>query len=804
MKEKEGKKMGKRVIFLVMMVVLFSGVFGSRFGQAQAKPRQETSTEVTVKEGSNKLRNTMLLIKSKEKNSKMKVVVTDAKGAFKERLSDGSYSVKAIKPEHNGAWYTSSSTFSVKGGKVSGFNNNDVHVSKGSKIESAPKNSDITLNGVLMDGRGLKGDLVIARYTDEYEEEPFIVSASNKGEFSASLSDGTYYIFGVQFADGFYRYDMNFSIEGKELYVNGEKKSSLNVTLPENSYTLSVHDTSNPLANAELVLEKVVDEAEGYTEFIQYVTTTKKGEASLRKLQDGLYSLGVYHQTFSSWQALTFEVLDGKLVVDGKRVSILDIAVPDINLTGIVTSESKSVGNAGLEILAFNENGEAADWYYVAADDKGRLQFRLADGSYQVISVYENNRNSHTDIKFEIENGRLLQDGAVQTSLKVDLPPVTFSGKLLEGGRVLEGSAEIETVSEDGKYAWYSASTDENGILSLRLLDGQYRVNYINLYEDGESMPYSAEFEIRDGKLYVDGVQKESLDLQVPPVTLNGMVFDGDVPLAGGEAAVHSTDPEYYNWKPINPDGSFTMRLPDGDYVLEQVYANDRTMALVKKEFTILEGKLYIDGVLSERLEIKLPPVNVTGVLNENGSQVDGDVNIRTVSETGETTHLWATTYEDGQFNFRLPDGKYEVFYIYLYDGTTDQTVRSFTIESGQLFVNGERADTLSIDIAPVTVTGTVRNGEDLITEGYVSVTALGENAEQKWYSSEIFHDGTYKFRLADGNYELRFVDTYTASYSFNKPFTIESEKIVVDGEEVQFLDINLEDAGQGGVEGEA
>jgi hypothetical protein len=105
-----------------------------------------------------------------------------------------------------------------------------------------------------------------------------------------------------------------------------------------------------------------------------------------------------------------------------------------------------------------------------------------------------------------------------------------------------------------------------------------------------------------------------------------------------------------------------------------------------------------------------------------------------------------------------------------------------------------------------------VTNGEEIVYEGFVSITSLDGNWSPG-YPAWI-ENGNYQMRLPDGDYQITQVqDFYSGNYSFDKKFTLIDGKIFVDGEEVSTLDLNLQDGvqDQGGgddweepVEGEA
>jgi hypothetical protein len=361
---------------------------------------------------------------------------------------------------------------------------------------------------------------------------------------------------------------------------------------------------------------------------------------------------------------------------------------------------------------------------------------------------------------------------------------------------------EVEKVfsednDEDWNYEWYYSETNEKGIASMRLPDGNYRVNYVYLYEEGDGIPLSQNFEIREGKLYVNGQPSTIFEVSIPPVTLQGVVMDGNVPVNGGDIVISGLDDFFNSWKWINDDGTFTMRLADGRYLAREVSLYDGTNAFINIPFEIRDGKLHVNGEAADKLEIAVPPVTLHGVLSDKGNPVAGDISLRTVSENEENQYFWTWTWadENGSFKVRLPDGEYEVYTIYLYDGTIDNTVRKFSIVDGQLVVDGETSDVLDVHISPITLTGNVTDGGQPLTDGFVSAIQLDEEGD--WinsYHAWVSADGSYSLRLPDGNYLLHYVDTFSERYIFNKEFTMKSGKLIVNGEEAGQLDLDLQD----------
>lgn len=777
---------------LILLAFLFTSSVENVYAQTTSKKIPQSNEEVTVRDGIHPVKNSQLVIQSKEKSQKVTLISTNSKGELSTKITDGDYSVKAVNKGNQ--WYSTNESFTVKQGKVKSSEKQVIQVSDKKEAKVAGPKSELNIEGKLVEGeKGLKGNLVVSKYTSEYDEEVMLIPTKGNGEFSTSLEDGNYLLFGVEFEDGFYRQELYFSVVDGILYINEEMQKSLMISLPALSYKGKVTDGSKPVSEVGIDLERVINEEDYNFEFVEHVRTNKKGEFSLRELQDGQYMVSVYHETYYAWKKVMFEVENGATYIDGEKANLLNILVPTITLKGQLVEGKTPITNAWIGIEGYDDNGEQTGFFDMGVDKKGNFGYRLADGQYVIREVYENNRQSMVNVAFEIQNGKMVQDGVTKDSLTINLPPVTLKGQLEDQGEVLQGHIYVEKTTEEGIVEWYNASTDESGMYSLRLTDGNYKVTGAYLYEMNQEVSLATEFQIQNGKLFVDGDQKELLTLQLPPVSLNGVVLDGENLVTGGSVTYSTADETSYYWSGISEDGKFLGRLVDGEYKIKSVYLYDDTQVELNQEFTIQNGSLYLNGEPQESLVIKLPAVTVIGTLLDNGNPVPGFLSVYSISNEYQTFY-YGSANEEGKFQLRLPDGEYVFDNVYLYDDTSFRPETGFTVLNGELFVNEEKLETLQIEVPALNLTGNVYNGDQLLTEGYVNVMGVG--AEGSWYSSWINEEGSYKFRLPDGEYELQSIDSPAHGYVyFNKFFSVVDGRVVVDGTEVTSWDLFLGNA---------
>ncbi|MBM6619122.1 MSCRAMM family protein [Bacillus suaedaesalsae] len=786
--------MKKKFIYtLILLAFLFTSSVGNVNAQTPSKKSSQGKEEVMVREGIHPIKNSQLVIQSKEKTQKVRLVSTNAKGQLSSKIPDGDYSVKAVNKGNK--WYSAKESFTVKQGKVKSSENQVIQLSNKKEAKAAGQKSDSNFQGKLTEGnKGLKGKVILSRYTSEYEEEVFTVSSKNNGEFTAVLPDGDYLLFGIELENGFYNHELYFSVLNGIVTIDGVEQKSLQISLPEKAYSGKVTDGTRSVSDAVISLEQVINEEEYHFEFVEYVLTNKKGEYSLRELSDGKYMVSVSHPTYYEWKKIIFEVKNGETYIDGKKVNFLNIQIPNVTLKGKLVEGKTPITNAWIGVEGYDEKGEHTGYFDMSVDKKGNFEYRLSDGQYFIREVYENNRQSIVNVAFEILNGKIVQDGITKDSITINLPPVTLQGQLVDQGVTLQGHINIEKYNEEeGYFDWYYASTDENGQYSLRLPDGSYKVTGAYLYDMNQEVGLSTQFQIENGKLYVDGELKNMLILQLPPVSLNGVVLDGENPVTGGTVTYSTADETSYYWSEISEDGKFLGRLVDGEYKIKSVYLYDNTQVELNQEFTIQNGSLYVYGEPHESLLIKLPAVTVIGTLLDNGNPVPGFLSVYSISDEYQTFY-YGSANEEGKFQLRLPDGEYVFDNVYLYDDTSFRPNTRFTVLNGELFVNEEKLETLQVEVPALNLTGSVYDGHQLLTEGYVNVVGVG--VEGSWYSSWINEEGTYKFRLSDGEYELQTIDSPAHGYVyFNKFFSVVDGRVVVDGTEVTSWDLFLGDA---------
>ncbi|WP_260871664.1 5'-nucleotidase C-terminal domain-containing protein [Bacillus sp. X1(2014)] len=247
-----------------------------------------------------------------------------------------------------------------------------------------------------------------------------------------------------------------------------------------------------------------------------------------------------------------------------------------------------------------------------------------------------------------------------------------------------------------------------------------------------------------------------------------GKIVLGDEPLANITFSLRETATGVWHDFTSDENGVFTHNLADGTYKIEGLWVAP-TWYPLGQTVTIKDG--LVDG-LHELAFDALNPVegtwNVSGTV-KNGSQALAQLPFSVHSTDGK----WydAKTDKNGKFNFKLPDGSYQV------DGIWDAAAgkwyelnQLFTVKDGKL----EGSTELLLDISGVfNVTGTITKGTTALSETVFSIhTASGE---EKWFDGQTDKDGKFALKLPNGDYTIDGIWDSVAGkwYELKKNFTV-------------------------------
>jgi 2',3'-cyclic-nucleotide 2'-phosphodiesterase (5'-nucleotidase family) len=279
----------------------------------------------------------------------------------------------------------------------------------------------------------------------------------------------------------------------------------------------------------------------------------------------------------------------------------------------------------------------------------------------------------------------------------------------------------------------------------------------------------------RIGEIEFKGEAKASEPQPDPgAVPGQGKLVLGDEDLANITFSFRDTTTSVWHDFTSDANGVFTHNLADGTYKIEGVWV-DPTWYPLGKTITIKNG--LVDG-LHELLIDALNPTE--GTWNLAGFVKNGEKAIPQIPFSLHSTDgKWydAKTDKNGKFNFKLPDGSYQV------DGIWDAAAGKW-YELNQVFImkDGklEGATELLLDISGVfNVTGTITKGTQPVSDTVFSIhTATGE---EKWFDGQTDKDGKFDLKLPNGSYTIDGVWDSAAGkwFELKKNFTVDGTLVL-------------------------
>jgi Leucine-rich repeat (LRR) protein len=335
-------------------------------------------------------------------------------------------------------------------------------------------------------------------------------------------------------------------------------------------------------------------------------------------------------------------------------------------------------------------------------------------------------------------------------------------------------------ITGSGNGAGFQTSWEPNGNFSLKLGEGFYQVTGVTIQTDiPKTFSINQSFEIRNGKLYVNGKQENHLEVKLLPHNVSGYVIDvNGLPVANTKLI--------YNGGNVTTDdqGNFSLYLNDGSYTFSTVLYNFESI-LLNVPFEIKDGKLFVSGGQTDRLKIMLPPTTLKGILlDENGSPVvDAGVSVKI---NNNNTYTFFTNFE-GKFNLRMDDGMYAITSVSVRQSSMPYNL-PFEIKDGKLYVNNELKDKLEIKLSPVTLKGSILDENGLaLVNAQVSV-----NVNEGWYNTRTDSNGLFSLRLKDGNYDWIYIYHNNEWIYLNVPFEMRNGNLYVKGEIKEKLELKI------------
>ena len=233
---------------------------------------------------------------------------------------------------------------------------------------------------------------------------------------------------------------------------------------------------------------------------------------------------GDYTVSFQEEHKVKVSVIDGKVYIDGVEINLVELMIPDITLTGVLTNNGAPLSNGYVEFIG---NGE---WHWMETDEDGRFNYRLKDGDYQITSASSYDGSYEMDTVFSLIDGKMYQNGVMVKELQLTPPTVTnITGQLITGSTVEYGHLDVYRKLANNQTSYFTMYIEENGQFSEDLIDGDYIVT--GAYTEFINGPINQSFSVVDGQLFVDGVAQSTLMVSISENIISGTLVMDASPL---------------------------------------------------------------------------------------------------------------------------------------------------------------------------------------------------------------------------------------------------------------------------------
>ncbi|GAA3326963.1 hypothetical protein GCM10020331_065020 [Ectobacillus funiculus] len=110
---------------------------------------------------------------------------------------------------------------------VKGQREDEINIANKNKAERALEDIRKQCSRCFAGGqkKGIKGELLLVKKAARMGTNYLLLPQKNNGTFSASLPDGNYNLWSITIEGGVYPYNLAFSVEGNDVYINGEKNN---------------------------------------------------------------------------------------------------------------------------------------------------------------------------------------------------------------------------------------------------------------------------------------------------------------------------------------------------------------------------------------------------------------------------------------------------------------------------------------------------------------------------------------------------------------------------------------------------
>jgi hypothetical protein len=410
------------------------------------------------------------------------------------------------------------------------------------------------------------------------------------------------------------------------------------------------------------------------------------------------------------------------------------------------------------------------NYYSASTGSAGKFYINLQNGTYTLDKVYINGTENILNRTFTVENGELVGS--------LEIRPVTnnFSGSLYKNSskeeKLQNGYIIIQQNQSNNQTPIHATLKVLNGDFAAYLPDGEYKViDVMNEAWEWEAFE-ELSFEMRDGNLFIQNEQKESLDVFLAEVNFSGNLFQdpaGQLPVEYRGFSVmedkehtENSAPEHY-WIRTGANGEFKQFLPAGDYVIDGI-STSKSWMQTKIKFSInTDKKLVVNGeVLENGWQVTPPAPNMTGrLLDENNVPIaHGGFSLRENKDWSENPEfVWISADENGNYSYNLPINEEGYLVEGIWDGDKFLNLDNYSETNADYQFMIDEENTLverDIKLPTKTVEGQIIGEQDqgVIYHGISIKKKIDEYTyEYYWLSSD--EDGNFAGIIPAGTYEV-------------------------------------------------
>lgn len=296
---------------------------------------------------------------------------------------------------------------------------------------------------------------------------------------------------------------------------------------------------------------------------------------------------------------------DGISLTDtGKLV----IVTPKPIVTGRLLTDGQILADAG---IAIQKEGSPYEYYWANTDSQGNFGLDLPEGNYVIkeVTTYKGVKylrvllHKSFTVAGQTDLGDITVPGANVTGVVTGLPAPKYPGNYDYG---ISMSFVKSEVYGNPEYFWTNARWDAQNQqykFDLFLPDGTYSIMAHTMY--GQMDTFGELFTVTgadnsytlsaDEGNNIVTVESNQVKINIPANNVNGTVRDveGNL-LQYASMNIRPADADEYDWtrvKWISTDesGSFSLYLPDGDYVISNLYYQG-IMSSQPQNFTVTDS----------------------------------------------------------------------------------------------------------------------------------------------------------------------------------------------------------------------